>query len=297
MPATAPLEQPPRHDDLDNYNVADLSDDPFASPPSSPKHKRKQADAGLGIDEEVSVQKRQRPPAAKLDEDRLLSAAGLPELRKRARKLRFKGKGHEFSDAGRLLSFYQMWLDDLFPKARFLDALEMVEKAGHKKRLLAAREEWIDEGRPKTRTEDDNDNEATTQPQEQSTTQPRPTTPPAGDIPDEDDLYNTTPRAAPRPPAGGPTDDMPDDDELDALMAEYGGPGDAPPALNPQPRRQNPTGEDDDDDDLEFLMAESERQDKPAASESEVRKSLGASGTSGATGRAAEEEEMEGLWD
>jgi replication fork protection complex subunit Csm3/Swi3 len=95
MPAAAPSDRAPRHDDLDNYNVADLSDDPFASPPSSPKHKRKQADAGLGIDEEVSVQKRQRAPAAKLDEDRLLSTAGIPELRKRAKKLRFKGKGHE----------------------------------------------------------------------------------------------------------------------------------------------------------------------------------------------------------
>jgi replication fork protection complex subunit Csm3/Swi3 len=189
-----------------------------------------------------------------------------------------------------------MWLDDLFPKARFLDALEMVEKAGHKKRLLAAREEWIDEGKPKTRTEDDNDEEATTQPQEQSTTQPRPTTPPAGDVPDEDDLYDATPRPAPRPPAAGPTDDMPDDDELDALMAEYGGPGDAPPAPNPQPRRQTPASEDNDDD-LEFLMAESERQDKPAASEVDVRKGQGTRGAASTTRPTAEEEEMEGLWD
>lgn len=60
---------PNRHDDLDNY---DLSDDPFASPspPSSAKKRKEPASQGLGIDEEVSVQKRARPPAVKLDEER-----------------------------------------------------------------------------------------------------------------------------------------------------------------------------------------------------------------------------------
>jgi replication fork protection complex subunit Csm3/Swi3 len=72
MPAAVSSERPPpRHDDIDNYNVDDLSDDPFASPtpPGSPK-KRKEPDSGLGIDEEVSVKKRARGPAVKLDEER-----------------------------------------------------------------------------------------------------------------------------------------------------------------------------------------------------------------------------------
>lgn len=60
---------PNRHDDLDNY---DLSDDPFASPSPSPQAKKRKEppSQGLGIDEEVSVQKRARPPLVKLDEDR-----------------------------------------------------------------------------------------------------------------------------------------------------------------------------------------------------------------------------------
>lgn len=59
-----------RHDDLDDYDVGDLSDDPFRSP-SPPSKKRKEPDqSGLGIDEEVSVQKRARIPNVKLDEDR-----------------------------------------------------------------------------------------------------------------------------------------------------------------------------------------------------------------------------------
>lgn len=61
---------PNRHDDLDNY---DLSDDPFATPsppPSLAKKRKEPPSQGLGIDEEVSVQKRPRVPAVKLDEER-----------------------------------------------------------------------------------------------------------------------------------------------------------------------------------------------------------------------------------
>lgn len=79
---------------------------------------------------------------------RLLSDKGIPKLRKKFETLRFKGKGHEFSDAARLLEFYQLWLDDLFPKARFLDALAMVEKVGHKATVRMARQAIIDETRP-----------------------------------------------------------------------------------------------------------------------------------------------------
>lgn len=62
---------PNRHDDLDNYGI-DEFDDPFASPspPSSPKKRKEPASQGLGIDEEVSVQKRARVPNVKLDEER-----------------------------------------------------------------------------------------------------------------------------------------------------------------------------------------------------------------------------------
>ncbi|KAJ5295172.1 hypothetical protein PENANT_c035G03075 [Penicillium antarcticum] len=104
---------------------------------------------GLGLDEEVKVTK-QRQPVAKLDESRLLSQAGIPKLRQSARrKLKFKGKGHEFSDAARLLNFYQLWLDDLYPRAKFVDGLAMIEKLGHSKRIQVMRREWIDEEKPR----------------------------------------------------------------------------------------------------------------------------------------------------
>ncbi|KAL4877255.1 replication fork protection component Swi3-domain-containing protein [Aspergillus karnatakaensis] len=102
----------------------------------------------LGLDEEVRVAKK-RQPVAKLDENRLLTQAGIPKLRRSAKKnLKFKGKGHEFSDLARLLNFYQLWLDDLFPRARFVDGLAMIEKLGRSKRLQTTRRQWIEEEKP-----------------------------------------------------------------------------------------------------------------------------------------------------
>lgn len=240
---------------------------------------------------------------------RLLSEKGIPRLRRKAGDLKFKGKGHEvcnvnigrqqvlgranhetylfqFSDAARLLSFYQLWLDDLFPKARFIDALSMVEKAGHKKFLQAKRVEWINEGKPRaSRAEEDDlfggNNGGVEDEQREATMFParvapifknrgseRPKTPAEADIPDEDeDLYGATPKAAnaalrarTRNMGLGLEDD--DDDDLDAFMAEEeaqrtsstslfgnGGGGTSAPARTSMP---------EDDDDLDALMAEAE---------------------------------------
>ncbi|KAM0547872.1 hypothetical protein ACHAPJ_010219 [Fusarium lateritium] len=248
---------------LDNYDVDDFSDDPFASPPpESSTKKRKEPDSGLGIDEEVDVKKRARVPNVKLDEERLLGPKGLPKLRQRARDLKIKGKGHEFSDASRLLSFYQLWLDDLFPKAKFLDALTMVEKAGHKKRVMIARNDLINEGKPKDSAGDDEEDDLfgdndTSRPTEQEPTRPtsetaRPSTPERDTgVPDDDDLYDATPR--PSRPIVPIRNDVPEEDDLEALIAEAEGRDVA--------QKAKPTRPEPDEDDLDALMAEAENQD------------------------------------
>lgn len=43
----------------------------------------------------------------------------------------------------RLLNVYQLWLDDLYPRAKFADGLAIIEKLGHKKRIQTMRREWI----------------------------------------------------------------------------------------------------------------------------------------------------------
>ncbi|TGJ78499.1 hypothetical protein E0Z10_g10260 [Xylaria hypoxylon] len=286
---------------IDNYDVDD--DDPFAESgddaaarnnASTDTQSKKRKDAsGLGIDEAVSVTKKPRIPRVKLDESRLLSDNGIPKLRSKARNLKFKGKGHEFSDTARLLSFYQLWLDDLFPKAKFLDALGMVEKAGHKNQMRLKRIQWIDEGRPRPAglENDDHDDDPfadSNQPQErdpaifpariapifQNSLDKRAKTPVADDLFDED-IYGASPQRPTNtaPPtvsvfgdggngANTETNGEPDDDDLDALMAEEEAQRTASTSLfgsgkttQPMPARY---GRDNEDDDLDALMAEAE---------------------------------------
>lgn len=62
----------------------------------------------------------------------------------------------QFSDVAKLMNIYQLWLDDLFPKAKFADGLSIIEKLGHKKQMQVWRKDWIEQDKPKTSVEDDN---------------------------------------------------------------------------------------------------------------------------------------------
>lgn len=144
----------------------------------------------------------------------------------------------------------------------------MVEKAGHKKRLMVARNEWINEGKPTNTSQEDDlgDDPFDSAPPAQGDDDPtagRPATPPAvADVPDDDDLYDATPRAPRR--IVPVTRDEPDDDDLDALMAEAEG-YDKP---NPRPTQPTNTG---DDDDLDALMAEAEGHDNSLAAKEQPK--------------------------
>ncbi|KAL2277922.1 hypothetical protein FJTKL_15055 [Diaporthe vaccinii] len=315
-------------DDLDNYFMdGDVDDDPFASPKpedNSKSNKRKEPGDGLGIDEEVSVAKKARVPRIKLDQERLLSEKGIPALKKRAGKLKLKGKGHEWGDASRLMSFYQEWLDDLFPKAKFLDALAMVEKAGHNKMMQKMRVDWIDEGRPKSNVAaDGGDDEEPAGEQQQESEAPvprqadriapiferaasgaRPSTPPVEDP--FEDIYGATPVGARKSGRTAETGGEPDQDELDALMAEVeqepsvparptGGAaksifGNGKPKATEKPKPAEP-----DDDDLDALMAEAEAEQGPTRPPGP-----GASSSKAAPAEFNDDEEamaeMDGLW-
>ncbi|KZF22702.1 Swi3-domain-containing protein [Xylona heveae TC161] len=142
------------NEDMDLFDYDARMDDVFKDvdtrinvPAEQASTAKEEQNGGLGIDEEIKVAKK-RKPLPKLDEPRLLSQAGIPKLRRKAKdRLKFKGKGHEFTDVSRLLNFYQLWLDDLFPRAKFADGLAMIEKLGHSKRMQTMRREWIDENR------------------------------------------------------------------------------------------------------------------------------------------------------
>ncbi|BCR87037.1 Chromosome segregation in meiosis protein 3 [Aspergillus chevalieri] len=218
---------------------------------------------GLGLDEEVKVSKK-RQPVAKLDESRLLSQNGIPKLRRTAKtKLRFKGKGHEFSDAARLLNFYQLWLDDLFPRAKFADGLSIIEKLGHSKRLQTMRREWIDEEKPKSSMDTFKD---TLPERSQGNGQPFPNahiSESRANIEglDGDDTNATMPQDKNRSDEelfmsddeGGQhtlNESEPEDDDLDVLLKEQ---EDENPAPNKGSTIPEPSNEDTYEDDLEVL--------------------------------------------
>ncbi|KAK1813302.1 chromosome segregation in meiosis-related protein [Friedmanniomyces endolithicus] len=244
-------------------------------------------------DAEIKIRKK-RAPVLKLDETLLLSPAGIPKLRSHARSsthLKFKGKGHEFSDMGRLLHMYQLWLDDLYPKAKFRDGLAMVEKVGHGKRMAVVRRGCMDGSKPGRGGEgmervggEDGDGDlgmggglgAVGGPRDDLSGEGGDAQAGAGqgedrrgdvEVPAEDELdalmgetANTAPRTKPQQQNRAPfeDDDGPDDDELDALMGHE---TNATTGSTHQPRMQAPFQDDDEDDEdaLDALMAESAR--------------------------------------
>ncbi|KAF1813073.1 Swi3-domain-containing protein [Eremomyces bilateralis CBS 781.70] len=216
--------------DREEASIADASArNPNAARPTD-------GDDGLGIDREVPIgERKRRQPIAKLDSTLLTGPKGIPKLRSIAKKqLKFRGKGHEFSDTARLLNMYQLWLDELFPKAKFEDGLVMVEKLGHSKSVQSARKQWIDEERYGTSATRQNST-----PPRNLSAQEDPPVSPKPNATDHASGNHATPSSLQNPneplerqqlPTSGITDhrapdqppnsDIPDDDELAALLAE-----------------------------------------------------------------------------
>ena len=206
------------------------------------------------MDEEVKIRKK-RLPVPKLDEDRLLSDAGVPKLRRIAKtKLRFKGKGHEFTDIARLLTTYQLWLDDLYPRAKFRDGLKMVEKVGHSKRMQVTRRAWLDQTKPSRREKSPERIEDTLMGGANGSADEA-----RNGASEENEIAGGQNSNANDEPRRNQSD-APDDDDLDALLAESEQTAPAKPTASSQRKQRGPFEDDDEDDpdedDLDALMAE-----------------------------------------
>jgi replication fork protection complex subunit Csm3/Swi3 len=205
--------------------------------------------------------------AHRLTLTRLLSAPGIPKLRAFARsgkiskKLRLKGKGHEFSDVARLLNYYQLWLDDLYPRAKFADGLQLVEKVGHSKHMQVMRKEWIDEGKPGY-ARDRRPKKVDDQESDDMYSGDNPAT---KDMAMEDDSL-FIPDSRKKADTGDDDHQLPEDDELDALLAEQDAAIVAPPRAPLFAQRTAPMEVDSEgEDDLDALLAESETRRAPAS--------------------------------
>ena len=126
----------------------------------------------------------------------------------------------QYGDIARMLNMYQLWLDDLYPRAKFADALAIIEKVGHTKRMQMMRKEWIDEGKPRRTTErDDEDAEEAVAGAAEADQVPEAM---AGTEQSEETQREESDGVAPAPgrSASASAGADPDEDELDALLAE-----------------------------------------------------------------------------
>ncbi|KAL8891176.1 MAG: hypothetical protein Q9215_001772 [Flavoplaca cf. flavocitrina] len=254
-------------------------DAPIERPAAQPKTK----DDGdmLGLEEEVKVT-RKRQPVAKLDEDRLVLSLGVliviliypqASIASRDSKATANREGtspfqrKRSRDLARLLNVYQLWLDDLYPRAKFADGLAMIEKLGHKKRIQIMRREWIQEGKPREKYDEidtTKESEGTLRPEDELRhpdatrnnadlvdtveRQPMPNTNLNGlagsDEPETLFLSNDI------------TDDQPSEDDLDALLAETADDNEGQLFINSSLTEQRePDTRKDDFDDEEALAA------------------------------------------
>jgi replication fork protection complex subunit Csm3/Swi3 len=116
-----------------------------------------------------------------------------------------------------MLNMYQLWLDDLYPRAKFADALAIIEKVGHTKRMQMMRKEWIDEGKPRRALEHDNqevDEIVLDRPSTEHTTERM------DGVEQGEDIRPAEPEKAQDRTASRSAGIDPDEDELDALLAE-----------------------------------------------------------------------------
>jgi replication fork protection complex subunit Csm3/Swi3 len=159
---------------------------------------------------------------------------------------------------------YQLWLDDLYPRAKFGDGLTIIEKLGHSRQMQLQRKAWIEEGKPKLPVEDEDPDHDDYQPRSSrpgskhggeiaraGTSSSRPSAEPD---PGGDEGNGLDRERDGRPKQAGPSHDQsiqsePDEDELDALLAEE--PSEA--TNRPAPQRPGPATERSFDDDEEAM--------------------------------------------
>ncbi|GAA5830320.1 hypothetical protein JCM3766R1_002868 [Sporobolomyces carnicolor] len=95
-------------------------------------------------DEDLAPAKKRRV-VAKMDETRLLGPSGFPKLIQDIQRVKLKGKGHEAQDLKRVLSMYQLWTHQMYPKTNLRDTLASVEKLCHKRSAQRALKTYKDD--------------------------------------------------------------------------------------------------------------------------------------------------------
>ena len=158
----------------------------------------------------------------------------------------------QYGDIARMLNMYQLWLDDLYPRAKFADALAIIEKVGHTKRMQVDRKAWMDEGKPK-HARDDSEEEVHDAhvPREvpaQSGEEANGVEAAVAPVAEHESVSESSARLDIQT---GLEPEEPDEDELDALLAESVPVGPSVPKTVPS--QSTPTQDDPFADDMEAM--------------------------------------------
>lgn len=182
----------------------------------------------------------------------------------------------------KLLSMYQLWLDDLYPRAKFADGLAMIEKLGHTKRMQMMRKEWIGEGKPKAPVADrENDQQQ------------------------EDDSRPTAPETSASTSNGNKQTLQPEEPARPSAAEDgAGGSGDSPAGSKEVSGNPSGPAEESEEDELDALLAESTSKDSGTTHHNslfgEGAVSAGAKQANGQDDEFADEmdamAEMDGMW-
>lgn len=121
---------------LDDYG---FDAEPLPTPPPPPPADTNPAELTPTPDQAKKVQK------IKFNESLLLETKGIPLLRNESRYIRFQGKGHEADDLKRLITYYTVWANNLYPKFRFKDFARRVQKPASTDRVKKVVEVWQNE--------------------------------------------------------------------------------------------------------------------------------------------------------
>lgn len=90
---------------------------------------------GNKIKKPVKVKNVVRKPQLKLDPSRLCGDRGIRCLLDMLNKFKGKQDGNEFKDLDFLVSKYEYWAHRLFPKMKFCDVIERLEKLGERREV------------------------------------------------------------------------------------------------------------------------------------------------------------------
>ncbi|SCU79483.1 LAFA_0B03422g1_1 [Lachancea sp. 'fantastica'] len=112
-------------------------EDPDSSLPLDPTAINSTGLDDTPLPDPTEVSARPRRAQVKLTAEKLLSPKGLPKIMKEApKKIRFSKRRSSYENLTQFLQFYQLWANDLFPKAKFRDFVTISRTLGKTDREL-----------------------------------------------------------------------------------------------------------------------------------------------------------------